>query len=347
MKNKFDTLLITKPENIRYLSGFTGEGVLFCQKQKITIITDPRYELRARQEMKKGVQLAVQAKRSDEMLRKTLKSWRSKQLGFEAAKVTVAGLANLKKRLRGLGLKFIPTEGVIEELRRVKSPAEIKQIAAACGIADRALAATLKSMKRGVTELAIAEEFRRQAFRLGAEDLSFDSIVAFGENSGCPHAKPSARKLKKGDVVQFDIGVKVGGYCSDMSRVFFTAQPTAEQSHVFDAVSAAQLAGVQAVRAGAVCGEIDATCRGVLAEQDLVEYFTHSTGHGVGLDIHEWPNNSPQSQDVLVSGHVVTVEPGVYLENKFGMRIEDTVVVQKKSARVLTTFPKKLKVLKI
>jgi len=347
MKSKFDTLLITKPENVRYLSGFTGEGVLLCQKQKITIITDPRYELRARQEMKKGVQLAVQAKRSDEVFKKTLKSWRSKQLGFEAAKMTVADLTNLKKRLRGLGLKFIPTTGVIEELRRVKSSAEIKQIATACGIADRALAATLKSMKRGVTELAIAEEFRRQAFRRGAEDLSFDSIVAFGENSGCPHAKPSVRKLKKGDVVQFDIGVKVGGYCSDMSRVLFTAAPTVEQRRVFDAVSASQLAGAQAVRAGAVCGEIDATCRGVLVQHELAEYFTHSTGHGVGLDIHEWPNNSPQSKDVLVSGHVVTVEPGVYLENKFGMRIEDTVLVQARGAKILTNSPKKLRILKI
>jgi len=347
MKNNFDTLLITNPKNVQYLSGFTGGGVLLCQKQKIVLLTDPRYALRAKQEMKKGVQLAVQAKRSDEVLQKTLKSWHSKRLGFEATKMTVAELAGLKRRLRGSGLQFVPTEGVIEELRRVKSLAEIKKIAAACEIADRALKETLKSMKRGITELFIAEEFRRQAFRLGAEDLSFDSIVAFGENSSTPHAKPGARKLRKGDVVQFDIGVKVGGYCSDMSRVFFTAQPTAEQQHIFDAVSAAQLAGVKQVRAGAVCGEIDASCRGILTQHELAEYFTHSTGHGVGLDIHEWPNNAPQSQDVLAAGHVVTVEPGVYLPNMFGMRIEDTVAVQARGAKMLTNFPKKLQILKI
>lgn len=372
-----DALLITKPEHIRYLTGTTSEGVVLVAKSPVStssshplwergskriLFTDARYIDRARAEVGAGVRVVLAPPDFDAAFRAELAAMKTKTLGFEARHVTVAGLAGWKKRLRGTGVTLTPTEGEIEKKRLVKSPAEIAKIQTACEVTSAILKKTLPAVVRGVTEIEIAEQIRALAFRAGAIELAFESIVAFGENAAIPHATPSKRKLRKGDVVLFDIGVKWDGYCADMSRTFFTAEPSVFVRSAYDAVLAAQLAGVANVRPCVRCAEVDAVVRSVLAatkyppqsplgkggsENDFSTYFTHSTGHGVGLEIHEAPRLLARSDEVLVLGNVVTVEPGVYFSGDFGIRIEDTVVVEKGGARVLTPFPKKLTVLRV
>ncbi len=347
MKTKYDTLLVSRPENIHYLSGFTGEGVLLLKKDKKMLITDARYVLRAKEEKQRGVQVMVVDKSFIETLTVALKTLRTKKLGFESSHLTVARLTAFKKRMRQLKLKFIPTESEIEKKREVKTAAEIQKIRKSCQITVRVLRGVLKFLKIGKIELEVAEEIRRLAIWLGAEELAFDPVVAFGANSACPHAKPSRRKLRKGDVVLLDLGAKYAGYCSDMTRTFFTAPPTERQREVYEAVLAAQKTGVQKIRPGVKACKVDGAVRGVLQQAGYEKQFTHSTGHGVGLEIHESPSLNKIETSDLQAGNVVTVEPGVYLEKNFGVRIEDTVVVTKTGAKILTEFPKDLTVLKV
>lgn len=344
---KIQTLLVTKAEHIRYLTGTACAGVvLFDTKRgRSTLMTDARYFERAKYEVTRGVKVVL---RTDaDTLPKLLCEQRITKLGVEADDLTLARFDAYKKRLKRVTL--VPTTGVIETRRTVKKPAEIATIRKACELTARILKATLPTMKRGVTELAVAETIRQFAAKFGVTELAFDTIVAFGENAAIPHAVPGKRKLRKGDVVLFDMGVKIDGYCADMSRTFFTAEPRKFERTAYEAVLTAQLAGVANVRAGAKCADIDAVVRQTLHEKDatFAEHFTHSTGHGVGLEIHEWPNLGPQSKDTLSAGNVVTVEPGVYFPGDFGIRIEDTVVVGKTRADVLTPFPKKLTVLRV
>ncbi len=356
----YDTLLVSRPENIRYLSGFTGEGVLLIKKDKRILITDARYALRARAEQPPNFQLSVVDKSFSMTLVAALKTLRTQRLGFEVSYLTVAQLSAYRKQTKSLKLKFVPTMGVIEAKRAIKSTAEIQKIRKACRITVRVLRQVLKFLRIGQTELAVAEQFRRLAFDAGASELAFDSIVAFGEDSACPHAQPSSRRLKKGDVVLFDVGVKYAGYCADMTRTFFTAPPTKLQEQVYEAVRAAQAVGVRTLRSGVPARAVDAEVREALKrgrdpsaplrsaqDDNLEKYFTHGTGHGVGLEIHEAPNLSLKSKDILKSRQVVTVEPGVYLAGKFGVRIEDTVLVSRVGAEILTEYPRQLQILRI
>lgn len=371
MKNP-DTLLITKPENIRYLSGFTGEGMLLIKPTRLAkrggplyqrgckrvLLTDPRYLLRAREEKKPGFRLTVTSDSFAKSFTQTLKDLKTKKLGFEPRHLTVANLASLKKKSRKLKVKFVPVENAVENCRQVKSAQEILLIKKSCQITVRVLRKVLKFLKVGRAEIEVAEEIHRLALQFGAEKLAFDPIVGFGVSSACPHAKPGKKKLKKGDVVLLDLGVICRGYCSDLTRTFFTAPPTELQKQIYEVVRKSQQTGIQKVRAGVKASVVDKTVRDELrnppqspsikggSKREFEKQFTHSLGHGVGIEIHEAPSLSAKSKDILKAGNVVTVEPGIYLEKeKLGVRIEDTVVVTKSGARILTNFPKKLIVL--
>ena len=368
MKNKFDAFLVTKPESIRYLSGFSGEGVLLLKKDKQVLITDYRYLLRARAESKRGfrISLALPQENFEDIFRKALKTLRIKKLGFESAHLTIANLKSLQKKSRGLKVKFIPTENEIEGKRRIKSLAEIKQIKKSCDLAVRIIRETIKNLRVGKSELEVSAEIRNLASRLGAEKLAFTPVVAFGPNSACPHAKPSKRKLKKGDVVLIDLGVNLNGYCSDITRTFFTAEPTEKQREIYSAVLRVQETAIAEIKSGKKAQKISNDSVDLFknppqspfrkggsvpdksgTQGDLSKFFTHSLGHGVGLEVHEAPNLSIKSKDHLKTGNVVTVEPGIYLAGKFGIRIEDTIVVKKSGCDILTKFPKKLTLLKL
>jgi Xaa-Pro aminopeptidase len=238
---------------------------------------------------------------------------------------------------------LVPTEGLVEGLRRVKDAGEISRISEAARIADAALGEVAPMLLDGITEADFALSLDFAMRRLGAADVSFESIVAGGPNGARPHARPSSRMIGPGELVVLDFGALVDGYHSDMTRTLSVGEPASDQLvRMWDVVAESQRAGVAAVRAGVACSDIDAACREVIAAAGWADAFVHGTGHGVGLDIHEAPAVGATSTDTLEAGHVVTVEPGVYLPEHGGVRIEDTVVVTETGCELLTHAPKEL-----
>ena len=262
------------------------------------------------------------------------------RVGLEALHVTWA-------RQRTLATSWfpdsdvVPVEGVVEQLRQVKDEGEVARVEAAARIADEALARTKSSLVPGVAEADLALELDFQMRRLGAAGSSFETIVASGPNGAKPHARPSPRPVREGELVVIDFGAVVDGYRSDMTRTLAVGEPApGTLRRMVEVVTESQRRGVAAVRAGRPAAEVDRECRAVIAEAGWADAFVHGTGHGVGLDIHEAPALAATSGDTLVAGHVVTVEPGVYLPEHGGVRVEDTVVVTDDGCRPLTRSPK-------
>ena len=338
-------LLVTSLTNIRYLTGFTGSaGLLLVGPDHVVFATDGRYQFQAADQLQgSGVEAelvvgvpAVQQEAVAAAARGLA------QVGLEAGSVTWARQLAMAAEWFPEA-ELVPTEGLVERLRRVKDAGEVARIAEAARIADAALAEVRPSLLEGMTEVdfALALDFAMR--RLGAEDVSFESIVAAGPNGAKPHARPSDRVIGIGELVVLDFGALVDGYHSDMTRTLSVGPPaSAELARVWDVVAESQAAGVAAVRSGAPCVEIDRTCREVIAEAGWGDAFLHGTGHGVGLDIHEAPAVGSTSTDTLEAGHVVTVEPGIYLRELGGVRIEDTVVVTETGCELLTHAPKEL-----
>ncbi|MDP9386444.1 MAG: aminopeptidase P family protein, partial [Actinomycetota bacterium] len=265
-----------------------------------------------------------------------------RRVGLEAGSVTWA-------RQRAFATEWfpdaelVPTEALVEGLRRVKDAGEVARIEAAARIADEALAAVKPLLAGGVTEAEVALALDTEMRRRGAAGSSFETIVASGPNGAKPHARPSSRRIEEGELVVMDFGAVVDGYCSDMTRTLCVGSPrSATLARMVEVVADSQRAGVEAVRAGQPAADVDRACREVIAAAGWADAFLHSTGHGVGLDIHEAPTVSATSGDTLATGYVVTVEPGVYLPEHGGVRIEDTVVVTGDGCRPLTLAPKDL-----
>ena len=340
------SLLVTNLTNIRYLTGFTGSaGMLFVLPDATVLVTDGRYEAQAAEQLHASGASAVALRIAPTTGQRRIGSELVAEhpvssLGLEAAHVSWA-------RQRALasdwfpGLELAPTVGLVEGLRAVKDQGEIHRLAEAARIADEALDLVRRRLAEGPTE----EEFGRHldfAMReLGASGPSFETIVASGPNAAKPHHRPSPRRVEPHEPVVLDFGALLDGYCSDMTRtVWVGAMTHPDLRRAYEVVLAAQAAGVAAVRAGVPAVEVDRACREVIAEAGWADRFVHGTGHGVGLDIHEAPSVSAVSTDTLVTGHVVTVEPGVYLPGIGGVRIEDTVVVTDDGCRPLTGTPK-------
>ncbi|MCF7836656.1 M24 family metallopeptidase [Candidatus Gracilibacteria bacterium] len=222
----------------------------------------------------------------------------------------------------------------------------LKKIRESCRLADEILAEVVGNLRRDKSEIAVAAEIRKLA-KEKTKALAFPSIVAFGKNSAEPHHSPTERKLKVGDIVKIDLGVRIDGFCSDLTRTFFTRKPTDFQQKIYATVSAAQKLGIRKVAAGTSGKALDALVRDSLARKGFAKNFIHSLGHGLGRRIHQNPKISPKSKSSLKNGDAITIEPGLYFPGKFGVRIEDTVLVGKNRAEVLTKFPKKMKVLAI
>jgi len=340
-----DALVLTNLANGRWLSGFSGSAmVVVLTADDLLVITDGRYATQAPAELlAAGVDgRVVIANRGSEQQ--------------EAAAGAVAGLGRIaleaehvswsrRSRLAAewfAGAELVPSTGVIEGLRRRKSPEEVARVAAAATAADDALAEVLPRLDERPTEGEVAAELDYLMRRRGASGSAFDTIVAAGENSALPHARPGPRRIEPGDLVVIDFGAIVDGYRSDMTRTVCVGEPRTPGDRIHEVVRASQQAGVEAVAGGVSCAEVDAVCREIISEAGWGEAFLHSTGHGVGLDIHEAPSLSGRSDEVLAAGEVVTVEPGVYLAGSGGVRIEDTVVVTDEGCRRLTCSPKTL-----
>lgn len=334
--------LVSDITNIRWLTGFTGSnGWVVLDADGLTLITDGRYgQQAARQMAAAGVdgQVLVGATSSLVMEHIAKTCGRFARVGFEAAHVTFAQHAQY---LQAIARELVPATGVVEAERRVKNADEIERMAQACRIADQALAEVAPTLADGLTEAQVRNQLEVRMRELGAIGPSYETIVATGPiNAALPHHRPTSTLIESGHTVIIDVGALVDGYHSDMTRTFVIGEPTSLQRELYDVVLAAQRAGVAAVAAGISTKELDGVCRRVIAEAGYGDWFTHGSGHGVGLLIHEDPFINQAGDTILQVGDVVTVEPGVYHEGFGGIRIEDLVVVTSDGCRVLTASPK-------
>ncbi len=334
-----DALVVTNPTNIRYLTGFTGSaGELLVGADAALLVTDGRYAEQApTQVAESGTEVAIAGTDRRTLVLERLHG--CDRVGLEAGSVTWSEQRRLADWFDDADL--VPTDGLVEELRQVKDAGEVARIEAAAGIADAALVDAVELLVCGVTERDVAAAIDHGMRTRGADDRAFATIVAAGPNSALPHARPTDRILLEGDLVVCDFGAVIDGYRSDMTRSFRVGgRAGGHEDEIRDAVRAAQAAGLARVADGVALAEVDAACRGVLADADLADAFLHGTGHGVGLDIHEAPTLSASATGTLRSGHVVTVEPGAYLAGMGGVRWEDTVLVTDDGHRALTRAPR-------
>ena len=331
-------LLVTHLPDVRYLCGFTGSsGVLVLGAGRATLYTDGRYTTQAKAEAV-GTKVVIVPKSALGAACAGLEASGAAKCGFDAAQTTVAALEVMRKALSGKVRRgfFEPVEPVTAALREVKDEGEIEVMRQAALLGCRLFEAALGTMRAGMTEVAVAAELEQAARLAGAERMSFDTIVASGERSALPHGKASLAKLPKRGFVTLDFGVVMEGYCSDMTRTVHLGKAMQEELDVYDAVLGAQEAAVAAVAPGVACGDVDEAARSVLRRAGLDQYFSHSTGHGVGLEIHEGLRLAANQKQLLEPGMVVTVEPGVYIPGKFGVRIEDMVLVTATGGEILT-----------
>jgi Xaa-Pro aminopeptidase len=345
---KCDWFLVTHLPNVRYLCGFTGSsGVLALGGSGPVFFTDGRYTEQARAEVA-GARVVIARKAplaaAAEWLQKKAGGRKRGVAGIESEHLSVAARA-LLGRLLAARVRLRPTAGAVERLRMVKESEELARLRAAARLGDSLLPGVLPRARPGVAEGALAAEMEYAARRAGAEEMSFPTIVAAGRRSALPHARASAHPVPRNGFLLFDFGVILAGYCSDMTRTVHVGRPTAEARRVYQAVREAQLAAIAAVGPGVAVGEVDRAARKVLRGAGLARYFTHSTGHGVGLEIHEPPRVAAGQPERLQPGMVITVEPGVYLAQRGGVRIEDMVVVTGSGCEVLTSTSKELIVL--
>ncbi|MDA8292789.1 MAG: Xaa-Pro peptidase family protein [Actinomycetota bacterium] len=345
-----DALLVTSLVNVRWLTGFTGSaGVLVVGPARVVLATDGRYRTQSADQVAAAgvadvVDIAVGGLEDQAAAIVAAVSPEERRVGFESTQLTVSAHEQWATRLSGSTL--VPTRGVVEDLRVAKDAGELARMERAASIADAALADVLPALSEaGMTERRFAAELDHAMRLRGAEEPAFETIVAAGERSAMPHARPGSDPIRPGDAVVVDFGAVYDGYRSDMTRTFCVGgEPAGELAVVFSLVAEAQAAGVAAVAPGVTAGAVDAVCRDRIASAGFGERFEHGTGHGVGLEIHEAPSVAPGSTAILTPGTVVTVEPGVYLPGAGGVRVEDTLVVTEAGARALTRFPKSVPV---
>ena len=344
-RTRFDGLLVSHLPNIRYLCGFTGSaGLLLVEGAGSVFFTDVRYDTQAHEEVKAA--RVVVARKTPlvavaEFLSKRRKRPRGPTLGIESEHCTVAE----KKRLAELvpaGVRLKNAPSLVEHFRMVKDEDEIGLIRNAVKLGAEIFERALEVLRPGVKEVEVAAEMELAARRSGAQEMSFPTIIASGARSALPHGRASLQPIRLGAFVVCDFGVILSGYCSDQTRTVWVGSVPEDARRSYEAVREAQQAAVEAVRPGTVVGEVDAAARKVLRKAGLGRHFTHSTGHGVGLEIHESPRVANGQLEVLQPGMVITIEPGVYFPGKWGVRIEDMVAVTAGGREVLTPTSKEL-----
>ena len=334
-----DAVLVSKTANLFYFSGFRGDSsVLLIGKNFCKLITDGRYVEQAKFQTK-DFEIVQQTEGLYKKIEEEIKSCGIKRLGFEGKVLTFAEYSHLKENLSEVELKSVE----LDELRQVKDAAEISLIRKACAIGDKAFAEILNFITAGVLENEVAAELEYLMKKFGAEKISFETIVASGVRGSLPHGVASDKKIASGEFVTMDFGAIYGGYCSDMTRTIFVGKASEQQQKLYNAVLDAQIYGLEVIKVGKGGKEIDAAVRTKLEQAGLGDYFTHSLGHSLGIEIHEEPRLSKLSKcESLLENMIVTDEPGVYIEKVGGIRIEDTVLVTAKGAEALTRSPKNL-----
>lgn len=337
MEKELDAILVTHPINRKYISGFTGSaGVAIISQDETRFITDFRYIEQATEQAEHFT--IVEHKGSiDSEINKQLSALHVKNLGFEKDDVTYASFERYKKALE---VNLVPVSGLIEKIRLIKTPEELEILKKAGEIADAAFEHIQAYIKPGVREIEIANELEFFMRKQGATSSSFDMIVASGHRSALPHGVASEKKIQSGELVTMDYGALYKGYCSDITRTVAVGHISDELKNIYDTVLEAQLRGVRGIKPGMTGKEADALTRDYIQEQGYGEYFGHSTGHGLGMEVHEEPRLSHLSEAVLEPGMVVTVEPGIYIPNVGGCRIEDDIVITETGNERLTNATK-------
>jgi Xaa-Pro aminopeptidase len=334
---ELDGLVVSAPSNVFYLSGFRGSaGVLLTTPDRAVLASDFRYRLQAKEQAPSFEFLEVEARLLAGVGEEAART-KVRRLGYDAAHLTCAQREELA--VEACGVELVPRSGLVEGLRAVKSPEEVARIRRAAGLADRALSHMAGLLRVGATEREVALEGEFWMRRAGAEAAAFDLIVASGPRSALPHAETTEREMAAGDLVVIDVGARVDGYCSDMTRTFAIKSASAQAKGIYELVHRAQRAGRSALRAGAACGAVDAAARSIIEEAGHGEDFGHGLGHGVGIEVHEAPRLRRDDESELAAGNVVTVEPGIYLAGLGGVRLEDLFLVGGDGAETLNGSP--------
>lgn len=342
-KYDLDAMLIVSEPGERYAVGFSGEGVVLVTEDGAQYSTDGRY-IEAAQQQVTGAEviLTSRAKSHLSLVRAYMQTHKLKRVGFESSWVSVE---QYQLWQRELGCELLPAQSLLDSLRAAKDPEELSAMVQAQKITDETFEAILNYIRPGMTEQEVAARLVYELLRRGARKVSFDPIVAAGANGSMPHAVPGETVLKPGMFVTMDFGCVYEGYCSDMTRTVALGNPTQEMEQVYEVVLAAQRAGISAARAGISGRELDCAARQVIEDAGYGMYFSHSFGHSLGLEIHEAPNASPSEERILPIGTVISAEPGIYLPGRFGVRIEDVLVLTEDGCRDLTHAPKNLIIL--
>lgn len=340
-------MLVTHPPDVRYLTGFTGSNAavvvpaVAAGKRTVVLFTDGRYIQQARQQTRHAAVVIAQGPVLPEAC-----AWMQKHklpgCAIDAEHTTVAALEAMRRLIGGRASRsfFHPADSPVATLRQIKDAQELRKMRAAAALGCELFTSLLSRIEPGRPEIEIAAGLEAMARNAGASGMSFETIVAGGPRSAMPHGVASMHRLPRRGFVVLDFGVVLDGYCSDMTRTVHLGPATRREREAYEAVEAAQLAAILAVRPGVACAAIDDAARSVLQRARLAEHFTHSTGHGVGLEIHEGPRIAARQTELLQRNMVITIEPGVYLPGRFGIRIEDEILVTGRGAEILTPAPK-------
>ena len=339
-----DAILLTSEANCYYAAGFMGEGIALVTRRGSWYFTDSRYTEAADKAIGDAavIREVSREKPFSVLINEALAEAGAEKAGFEEQRMTVAEHAVYSEKLH---CTLTPASSLMTELRGSKDEEELSCMTAAQRIAEGALEQILKEIRPGMTEKEIAARLNYLMVSAGAEKTAFDTIVASGPNGSMPHAVPGMRKVREGDFITMDFGCVYKGYCSDMTRTVALGRPSDEMRNVYDIVLQAQLAGIAAAKAGVTGAVIDGAARKVIQDAGYGVYFGHSFGHSLGIDIHEAPNAAPGNDKPMPDGAVVSAEPGIYLPGKFGVRIEDVMILRPDGAQVITKAPKALLVL--
>lgn len=339
-----DAILLTSEANCYYATGFMGEGIALVTRRGSWYFTDSRYTEAADKAIGNAavIREVSREKPFSALINEALAEAGAEKAGFEEQRMTVAEHAVYSEKLH---CTLTPASSLMTELRGSKDEEELSCMTAAQRIAEGALEQILKEIRPGMTEKEIAARLNYLMVSAGAEKTAFDTIVASGPNGSMPHAVPGMRKVREGDFITMDFGCVYKGYCSDMTRTVALGRPSDEMRNVYDIVLQAQLAGIAAAKAGVTGAVIDGAARKVIQDAGYGVYFGHSFGHSLGIDIHEAPNAAPGNDKPMPDGAVVSAEPGIYLPGKFGVRIEDVMILRPDGAQVITKAPKALLVL--
>jgi Xaa-Pro aminopeptidase len=334
-EKRLSGVLCMNPASWYYLTGFTGEaGALLVAAKGSFLVTDGRFTAQAKEETS-GLRVVKQKESLVATVGSLLRGRSRGRIGFDATQLTVAQFRGLRKAA-GTRVRWIRADGLGESGRQRKDAQELALMRKAAVLASEVLSEAVKLLKPGVREIDVAAEIEYQMRRRGASGPAFETIVAFGSRSAHPHARPTGKRLRKNELVVLDLGVILGHYCSDITRTVFVGRAPARIRRWYHAVREAQAAAVAAAQSGTTCGDVDAAARNILSRYGLDQYFVHSTGHGLGLEVHEDPRVARGQKHVLLPGNVITIEPGVYVPGVGGIRIEDDVAVHAHQNEVLT-----------